>query len=515
MKLVGSARGSRYDRIDPEKLMLVKKIPLNTAQELDIEEMDNNIPELRFGMEATRGWAFCHPPEIKWDKLDTVLDEYIISEYIVPFRWEAYKRQKRYGIVPYKPRTVGEYIVPVIPMIGSGTIWQYYDIEDETMVYLWYPRDRPFEQGPDPDMRFHVWYPPTFDGNYTSPYACALRTWKMAKIVTSAGSRAVTQGSDLPQFLVHTPPKGRPGDEKFQIQFGDAEELAIDRDKHNRELEKQEVSRGALRAAVAHARGINAEANVFYDAYRSPVLNSEKYSEKVEREGKSVLDRLVELDAHWNVASADKPVLLADPLEYEKRVGTIVSSLVDLPLSMVMEQHAQHSGNFDAQIAFARDRMKAIIVDMNAFLKKVILDINHEELNSLYVKKARSIIRAGKGQPTEEELIQLHAAYHTLTVTQRCTPLVRSEQIIEAWEYGAISQESMAAQLGHHYGLPEEIIQVTPLKRQRELEMDTQKLAEKSAKSQNELGAKKLELDAAKSKEDAKAKKAKTAASSK
>lgn len=70
------------------------------------------------------------------------------------------------------------------------------------------------------------------------------------------------------------------------------------------------------------------------------------------------MDRLIELDSHWELGTPANPILLADPLEYEKRIGQIVSALVDLPLSMVIEQHAQHSGNFDAQIAFARDRMK-------------------------------------------------------------------------------------------------------------------------------------------------------------
>lgn len=250
---------------------------LNWKQELDIEEMYNQIPELRFAMEATRGWAFCHPVSVKWPAMGTSAGpefKYVLRKYYSPFHWESYLRQKKFGIMPWKSRKVGDREIPVVPMIGSGSIWQWFDIEEEVMEYCWFWANRPGEITPDPDMRFTVWYAPDFYGNYTSPAVTALRTWGMTKIVGISGSRAVFHGSHMPQFLVHKPPKGRPGDEKLEIAFGDDEELAMDREKHNRMLEKAEMSRNAVRSAVATSKALNQGRNPYQDImHRSPVLN--------------------------------------------------------------------------------------------------------------------------------------------------------------------------------------------------------------------------------------------------
>jgi hypothetical protein len=51
-------------------------------QESDIEEMYACNPMLVAGMEATRGWAFCHPPKVTWPALDKVADkdfEYVLE----------------------------------------------------------------------------------------------------------------------------------------------------------------------------------------------------------------------------------------------------------------------------------------------------------------------------------------------------------------------------------------------------------------------------------------------------
>lgn len=57
---------------------------------------------------------------------------------------------------------------------------------------------------------------------------------------------------------------------------------------------------------------------------------------------------------------------------------------------MVIEQHAQHAGNYDAQRTYARDRMKEQIEDMNEFLREVILDIERDRLVGMYDDTWRS-----------------------------------------------------------------------------------------------------------------------------
>lgn len=438
---------------------MTRMIQLNLSQEADIEEMYTQIPEMRFGMEATRGWAFCHPPEVKWPAMGTVAGpefQYVLQKYYTVFRWECYVRgKKKFGIVPYKMRWIRDHWVPVVPMLGTGTIWQYFDVDNECMVYLWFWNQRPGETEADPEMRFYVPYPPDINGNFTSPAVSGLRGWKMAKIMSLSGTRAAFHGSHMPQFLIHSPPKGRPGDEKVEIAFGDAEELQLDRDRHNRTLEKGQMSRNALRAGLDQARAANtgAEASI-RAAHISPVLNSESIGEREEREGNGVLDRLIELDDHWTLAPSAPPVLVVDPLEYERRIGQIVSSLVDLPLSMVIEQHAQHAGNFDAQIAFARDRMKSVIYDMNQFLTDVILDAERHHLHKIYVDAARWKMHQANRPLTEEELLDIHSSVHGLVVDQQCTPLVTFESLVQVWELGLMEQQTLAEQAFHLHGLP-------------------------------------------------------------
>jgi hypothetical protein len=161
-------------------------------------------------------------------------------------------------------------------------------------------------------------------------------------------------GANMPYFLVHQPPKvtdkhyrcgrcsyhlkkGRPGDEKIPMSFGDDEELGMDRDATNRQLEKAQMSRNSLYSAIAEC---NANNRGYVAGNRSaslPVLNSESVADRDGREGNGVLDRLVGLDDFWNVASAQPPVLLGDPLAYDQRCDQIAASLVDFPLSMVRE----------------------------------------------------------------------------------------------------------------------------------------------------------------------------------
>ena len=49
--------------------LMHKETTLNLYQEADLMEMLRSIPEFVAGMKATQGWAFCHPPTVKWSKI--------------------------------------------------------------------------------------------------------------------------------------------------------------------------------------------------------------------------------------------------------------------------------------------------------------------------------------------------------------------------------------------------------------------------------------------------------------
>ena len=196
------------------------------------------------------------------------------------------------------------------------------------------------------------------------------------------------------------------------------------------------------------------------------------------------LDRLVYLDDHWTVDSVPGPTMALDPLEYQRRVGQVVAALVDFPLSMIMEQHAQHTGNFSAQITFARDRMKALIVDMNAFLEDVILEAEKDNLKRLFRKASESEVRHHNRSLTEEELMAIHRDVHSIQVEQQCTPLLTIDQITHMFEYGSYSQRTMALRFAHLTGIPEEDIEIFPIKRTRELEYMKLQLAERQQRQQ-------------------------------
>ncbi len=123
--------------------LLRKTITLNKKMEVDLERMFVDVPELSEGMEAVKGWAFCHAPSVKWPKLGTKPNrelQFILDRYYKEYRWQCYKRgMKQYGIVPWKTKEVGGWNVPVVPPVGSGEIRQYFDAspEKECWIYEW------------------------------------------------------------------------------------------------------------------------------------------------------------------------------------------------------------------------------------------------------------------------------------------------------------------------------------------------------------------------------------------
>jgi hypothetical protein len=124
-----------------EQDILQKGKPLNLEQEFDLDRMCVEIPELVFGTEATKGWAFCHPPIMRWPSIGTKLDdqgEYVMETYFTPFRWECYIRgMKKFGLICWKNKTVGDWEVPVVPPVRSGIIYQYFDSVAMVYHYRW------------------------------------------------------------------------------------------------------------------------------------------------------------------------------------------------------------------------------------------------------------------------------------------------------------------------------------------------------------------------------------------
>jgi len=342
-------------------------------------------------------------------------------------------------------------------------------------------------------MRIKIWHEPDIDGNYTSPAASALSMFALDKVITQAGSRAVFHASHLPTFLVSTPPPYKPGAEKFPIDFADAEEIAMQRDAWGRAIEHQHIERAAAENAVAMAYAANRGLQTL-NLSKDPVLNSESQKEREAREGNGIMDRLVWLDDYRTPVAAATPALLVDPLLYQKRMDEICSTLVDFPLQMVIADRAQHAGNFDAQVTFARDRMKAILIQMNADLVDVIVDTMRDVLWGEYVALSQAKAKDIERPLSEEELLAIHRAVHNLVIDQPCTPLITVDQFIQLWEYGLIDQETLAEHAAHQTGIPERDMHVTPLKRQRELEMEQSELAKKTAEDgqANEQGKLKL-----------------------
>jgi hypothetical protein len=149
-------------------------------------------------------------------------------------------------------------------------------------------------------------------------------------------------------------------------------------------------------------------------------------------------------------------------------------------------------------VTFARDRMKAVITKMNAFLVKVILDCEREFVGKRYVKIARQAT-AKSGRPlSEDELLKINTGVKKLKVVQVCTPLINLDSIERLWELGVMDQPYLAKQAAHLFGIPHEEMKVTKLKRAREIEMEQMELSKESESHQTELGEKKLKIDAKK-----------------
>lgn len=476
-----------------------RAVILNQDMAVFLDHLFDTNPALAAGLAATKGWAFCHPPELYWPSLGTKAGkdmQYILKQYYQPFRWKCYIEKKKKGLVVWTKRRIGEFDdVPEVVDPEAGFIRMYYDVENKKRVYQWFWHNRPEQIEPDNSVFFKVWSEPSLSGEYRSPAVNALRTCRMADIASISGERAMFQGSHMPYFLVHQPPPNRPGDEKLRMDFADDDAIGADRAAHNRQIERAEVDKAVLRKNLDYARALNNGLKGSFAGTSTPLVNVESQVDRERREGHGVMDRLVELDPYWNIANPAPPVLLVDPLEYEKRADQVAASVVDFPLSMVIEQHAQHAGNFNAQIAFARDRMKNEIVEMSDFLVEVFLECEARRLKKMYLDSARARVLKTKRELTEEEAIEMHNAFHDLEFKQVCTPLITFEDLKACWEYGLMTQETFAEHAFHLFGISDTEIKITKLKRPLELEMQQAELSEKQADDQLELGTKKLKID--------------------
>jgi len=172
--------------MSPTDLLLkANGVQIGLMQERDIEELYSKMPMLHAGMEATKGWALCHDPEIVWPDLGKrgnkrVLGPYI-KRYITPLRWEFYKRMKQFGITAWGQRQVGDEWVPYCPPIGSGFIWRTWDKDERCYLYQWYWYNQE-NALPDTNMRIKIWYEPDINGNYTSPAASVLPMFGLCKV---------------------------------------------------------------------------------------------------------------------------------------------------------------------------------------------------------------------------------------------------------------------------------------------------------------------------------------------
>jgi hypothetical protein len=72
-----------------------------------------------------------------------------------------------------------------------------------------------------------------------------------------------------------------------------------------------------------------------------------------------------------------------------------------------------------------------------------------------------------------------------------------------------MDQKFMQKQASHLFGLPEEEMKITKLKRTREIEMEQMELGKESQSDNRELGEKKLKIDAKKAEKPAAAPKKK------
>lgn len=483
--------------MSPTDLLLkANGVQIGQWQERDIEELFSKMPMVHAGMEATRGWALCHDPEIIWPDLGkrgnkNVLGPWI-RRYITPLRFELYRRMKMYGITAWGQRWVGDEAVPYVPPIGSGFIWRTWDKDELCYVYQWYWYNQQ-NALPDKNMRIIIWYEPDIDGNYTSPAAAVLPMYALSKVVMLSGSRGIFHAAYLPTFLVSTPPRYKPGEEKINMDWADTEELGLQQEAWARGNLRQQMDKGAAENAVAQAYAANRGLQTM-DWSRDPVLNSESQKEREAREGNGIMDRLVWLDDYRTPVPAATPTLLADPLLFAKHMDELCATLVDFPLQMVLSDRAQHAGNFDAQTTFARDRMKAILVQLNANLVDIIVDTMRDVLRDEYVAISKTIAKEAGSPLTEAQYLAIHRAVHNLVIEQPCTPLVAVDQFYQIWEMGLMEQEEVADHVAHQTGIRREDMKITPLKRQRELEMEQAELAQKTADNQQSTEQGKLKL---------------------
>lgn len=331
-----------------------------------------------------------------------------------------------------------------------------------------------------------------------------LNDWKISQQMSLTTLRIAHQASRLPVFMIHRPPKGAPGDKKFEFEFADNDDVESARNRHNRELEKGIMSQNANREAVEYSRALNegraTTANLLATGTpfgHKPLLNSESLMQIEQREGNTMLDRLYYLDDHWEPAPASGAVLPADPLLFSTRLGQVAAGCVDFPVVM-LDRQGQRAGNFDAQLTFAKNRMEETLASMGIFLKTVLLDSNARILKGMYRDRVAGAIEKRRAPLSEDEMMKINIALKGFTIMQKCTPLVTQEQVTALWEMGVLSHKGYTEQTAHLLGIPEMYLENggegKPLLRKRELEMKQLDLAEKQFKLSQQTAQKQQTL---------------------
>jgi hypothetical protein len=439
------------------------------------------------GLEATRGWAFCHPFEVSWpgfgkETSDEMKD--IINLFYVDVRFELYKQLKCFGIAPikFKRKKVNGHRIPFIPAVGSGFITTYLDEKDDyQQKYRWYwtnQRDRE----PDKSVFFIVWYPPTVDGHYTSPAVGALRAWKMAKASAEAADRVAYQNSRQPIFVKYSPPKLRPGDDRHvTVTFGEEEELEMQRDMFNAQLEQHYMSRNALNHALSQARGGNQQKQ---DTYM-PLLWSETERERRQREGETVMDRLVPLEAYWSVERIPTNPLVLDPLKYEQHLAQVGALVADFPISMAVDPHSSRSSDLEAFLKVATERMKDVMRRMKVAMEEIIARAEQDIIAAERAKLATKIARFRRKALTDQEKFDL-VRRTQVEVVQPCTPLLNFEKIMAVHDAGFLSAENAAKHVFHIFNLPMEDMEITKMMRPNEVQEAKLKIDRMKVKAQQQ-----------------------------
>jgi hypothetical protein len=446
---------------------------LNGDEMRDVWEAFHKIPYIMAARDAFIAMVLQAPPVLQMaDGGEMAAELRILLElYWVDWLRDCYDWEKQFGIIPWKLESIGVtgHRIPVCPKYNNGRISTVRSANGK-QKYRWYPLTNGMSNEHDKSMNFETFgHAPTVDGQLTSPMASMLHEWRTLKVVRQSHEIAAHQQARIQHVFEYHPPRNNVGDDNLLglEEFGDTIAGNIIGQQERLQHHKIHIRRDDLINAVRQATANNRNYKPKFAAASRPILYSESYGDRWERENESLLERAIPLNPDYAYKAVPAPRVMLDLEQVAKHVYQVGAALMDYPLSAIEGSGStKTTANLESNMRHINERVKSWTRFFERLVKKVFL--------LAYGK----VLFGDEFKGSAKNVLALYADTR-VTVTLQCSPFTPYDAIRQFHMDGLMGKEDMAHHAFANAGLSQDEINVTeyPDKFPKELAKEMQKKA--------------------------------------